>query len=405
MDNKTFRKKLSERSGRSLKDLDALVGALKHLLEENALEQRSLAIPGVGTFVPVKHDEKVVTDLTTGRRMLLPPEITLEFYPGSSLRKKIDPTATAREIPLSAGGLMTLPAASAAIAGISEIGNEGAESFLKNFFETIEEADAGQGDVTVKGIGEFRGLSFRPDAALAEEINQPFAMFEPVELETDESALDKPEEENPVSDTPQATDETEGESSEEEPEATDREREVIPALPPVNEETIRNEEAREETESSPEEEPARPRWRRKTFAISAAAVMAAFAGGFACGRLTQEVVTGETVRTDTVTVRATVIVAAALPEPEPPKAPDPIYDTVTSTRYLASRSRQYYGRMEYWVYIYKANERKLGDPDRIKPGTRVEIPPFERYAVSRNDTTNLAAARRMSREIYAKYGK
>lgn len=47
----------------------------------------SVAIPGFGSFTPVKHEERVETDAESGRRTLLPPHIAVNFIPGSKLRK------------------------------------------------------------------------------------------------------------------------------------------------------------------------------------------------------------------------------------------------------------------------------------------------------------------------------
>ena len=38
---------------------------------------------------PAKEDEKVSTDLSTGKKILLPPQITLNFEPSIVLRKKV----------------------------------------------------------------------------------------------------------------------------------------------------------------------------------------------------------------------------------------------------------------------------------------------------------------------------
>lgn len=48
-----------------------------------------VAIPSFGTFTPVKRDEEIVTDLSTGRHMMLPPQVTLEFTPAAMLRKHL----------------------------------------------------------------------------------------------------------------------------------------------------------------------------------------------------------------------------------------------------------------------------------------------------------------------------
>lgn len=419
MDNKTFRKTLAERLNASPKDVDSLISALKVLMAECAQNLCALAIPGFGTFVPVKHDEAVVTDLSSGKRMLLPPEICLEFYPGSAFRKKVDPQAPLREIDtLPAGGTMNLPTAADSLAGINSISRDAAEAFLKEFFALVEEEDSHSGAILIKGLGEFRGLQFKPDADLAEEVNQPFAMFEPVEL--DDSLSEEELYEPLTDDAAPATDEI-VEEEEPEEEETSSQNEAEYSEPGEEEEPV-------EDEPEPEIEAPAPApvhcpdtadsYDRPTEGISMrtfcialfVTVAAALVTGFLIGRVTAPVVEKETILIDTVvnTVHDTVRIAQETPpsvkEPAKPKA-DPIYDTVTPTRYLASMSRQYYGRMEYWVYIYKANEGKLGNPDKIKPGTRVEIPPFERYATSTNDSINLARARRMSDEIYSRYKK
>lgn len=52
-------------------------------------EENRIALPQFGSFVGVKHDETVVNDLTTGKRLLLPPSIELEFHPGGRLKNGI----------------------------------------------------------------------------------------------------------------------------------------------------------------------------------------------------------------------------------------------------------------------------------------------------------------------------
>lgn len=89
MDYKQFRKRLSELTGRENSDVDALVEGLSIILRESCSDIDSVAIPTFGTFVPVKHKEEVVTDLSTGNRMLMPPEIVVEFHPGGMLQKRL----------------------------------------------------------------------------------------------------------------------------------------------------------------------------------------------------------------------------------------------------------------------------------------------------------------------------
>jgi len=48
-----------------------------------------VAVPAFGTFAPRKHDEAIVDDLSTGKKMLVPPEISIEFRPGAMLLKRL----------------------------------------------------------------------------------------------------------------------------------------------------------------------------------------------------------------------------------------------------------------------------------------------------------------------------
>lgn len=122
----------------------------------------------------------------------------------------------------------------AAATGISE---ESAENFVKNFFEILSEELIKGETVKIKGLGEFslydenesgeKNIRFTSDKDLAETLNAPFAMFEPVTLndEVTESMLtveeaeetpaesDKTVDDNP-SDQPAETTDAASESTE-----------------------------------------------------------------------------------------------------------------------------------------------------------------------------------------------
>lgn len=89
MDYKQFRKTLAEKLGRSTSDIDALVEGLSVTVRHACSDLDSVAVPTFGTFAPVKHKEEVVKDLSTGKRVLVPPEITIEFRPGGMLLKRL----------------------------------------------------------------------------------------------------------------------------------------------------------------------------------------------------------------------------------------------------------------------------------------------------------------------------
>ena len=79
---------------------------------------------------------------------------------------------------------------SARIASATGISVENAEQFVKNFFELLSESLVKGENVKIKGLGSFavadvdgeRSVEFTPDKEMADSINAPFAMFEPVKL-------------------------------------------------------------------------------------------------------------------------------------------------------------------------------------------------------------------------------
>lgn len=82
-----------------------------------------------------------------------------------------------------------------------------------------------------------------------------------------------------------------------------------------------------------------------------------------------------------------------------------VYDTITRTRYLTTMARDHYGNYNLWPYIYEENKSFLGHPDRIKPGTRVVVPPLSKYGVNPKSKADIEKARKMGVEIYARYGQ
>ena len=90
-------------------------------------------------------------------------------------------------------------------------------------------------------------------------------------------------------------------------------------------------------------------------------------------------------------------------DPEKPAEDTIRYDVISGNRFLTTMAREYYGHQDYWSYIYKENEANLHHPDKIRPGTRVIIPDFEKYRTSTDPEQNRIDARRMGVEIYKRY--
>lgn len=83
----------------------------------------------------------------------------------------------------------------------------------------------------------------------------------------------------------------------------------------------------------------------------------------------------------------------------------PVYDTISRTRFLTTMAKEHYGNFNLWPYIYEENKQILGHPDRIKPGTRVVIPPKEKYGIDPMNEDCIAKAKQKGVEIYARYKK
>ncbi len=83
----------------------------------------------------------------------------------------------------------------------------------------------------------------------------------------------------------------------------------------------------------------------------------------------------------------------------------PKYDTVSTTRYLTTMAQEHYGNYNLWPVIYKENQAILGHPDRIKPGTKVVVPPLSKYNIDPANPEDVAAMKREGAKIYAKFKK
>ncbi|MCH5347111.1 MAG: HU family DNA-binding protein [Muribaculaceae bacterium] len=93
MDNQTFITRLSRRLNSSPNEVSQLVEALVTTFSRTAADVDSIAIPGFGTFQPVKTMEHIDT-LPSGKQMLMPPSITMTFKESVLLRKKLQNSPT-----------------------------------------------------------------------------------------------------------------------------------------------------------------------------------------------------------------------------------------------------------------------------------------------------------------------
>ena len=91
----------------------------------------------------------------------------------------------------------------------------------------------------------------------------------------------------------------------------------------------------------------------------------------------------------------------AKPAAQAAAAAEPVYDTVTNSRYLSILAKDHYGKKAYWVFIYNANPQ-LKDPNKIAPGTRVLIPAKADFAGVTEAETD-AKAQKLLNELSRRY--
>lgn len=89
MDNKTLIDLTSRRSGINRKEAAAMLAALAQAVQDAATQMDTVAIPSFGNFEPRKRLERVMAVPSTGRRLLLPPKISLSFRPAAAFKQQL----------------------------------------------------------------------------------------------------------------------------------------------------------------------------------------------------------------------------------------------------------------------------------------------------------------------------
>lgn len=89
MDNKTLTEILAKRLNRKPEDIEKLLEAFIATVKSRCGDLDSVAIPGFGTFEAKKRLERVSINPATGKRMLIPPKVTLSFKPSALLKNKL----------------------------------------------------------------------------------------------------------------------------------------------------------------------------------------------------------------------------------------------------------------------------------------------------------------------------
>ncbi len=89
MEHKQYVTKLAKKTSLDYKETASLLQSVTTAIADLLSEGDTLMLPSFGSFSTVKHDESIITDISTGKHMLMPPCIEVEFTPSNILNKHI----------------------------------------------------------------------------------------------------------------------------------------------------------------------------------------------------------------------------------------------------------------------------------------------------------------------------
>lgn len=89
MDNKKFIDSISSRLGKSREDVGKLVDSLAQVISESVKDGDQVAIPSVGTFEAKMRMEREALHPSTGKRILVPPKLSVVFKPSALFKQKL----------------------------------------------------------------------------------------------------------------------------------------------------------------------------------------------------------------------------------------------------------------------------------------------------------------------------
>jgi len=90
MDHKEIAETLSKSLNRNKGDINKLLDALSNVTKERCSELDNIIIPRFGTIETIKHNEVVEVDPESGKRMLVPPHIDVQFSTSNVFKKKLN---------------------------------------------------------------------------------------------------------------------------------------------------------------------------------------------------------------------------------------------------------------------------------------------------------------------------
>ncbi|MDE6370864.1 MAG: HU family DNA-binding protein [Duncaniella sp.] len=122
--------------------------------------------------------------------------------------------------------------------------------------------------------------------------------------------------------------------------------------------------------------------------------------------------TADSAVTDSIHVKEDSEEAAAEPRPSAENnpqevaeqtAPEPVFDIIRPGYLLNDMAKKHYGNKCFWVYIYKENQDKIKNPNRVTPGMKLVIPMASKYGINAKDQMSIKEANALAGKILEKY--
>lgn len=309
---------------------------------------------------------------------------------------------------------LTVQALAGRIASTLGITPEAAEQLIHDYFVDVAERLQRGETVDIDNLGKFAagGESlFTPLPDVAARINEPFAFFEPVELNDGVTAetldLTTPAIPEPVpAHEPERIEEPEPEP---EPEKIEEPAPAEPEIPEAPEAPIipNFPQALQAPEPS---EPSEPLKGHCAHALAAWATGCLLLGltiggltGYWVGRHTTLFPTSPAEPVEKVESITTLNDTSATSATSATSITSITTDTVRADYYITDMARKYYGNKDFWSYIYEENADSLGHPEHIHPGQILVIPDAAKYGIDPDNKESLKRARALAIDIYSRY--
>lgn len=316
-----------------------------------------------------------------------------------------------------------------------------ADKFIHSLVDTISSRLAERQHVSLPGIGTFAveeiggntNILWQPDSIIADEVNSPFASFEPVVLapEVTDDILNATVETTEPQPQPEPEQELQSEQEQEKEKEQNQEQKPVQEPEP---QSVPEPEPVTEPQPEPEQEP-EPETTPETdyysdddddtpssgsgwwiFAIILAAVIGYLLATYLPNPLRDLMTPPTSIDDETELIVTdvpqvvedtdTIVPATATEKNETdtikpdrtsvldtPAATDAVVtDTVRQGRFLATMARRHYGSYKFWVYIYLENAGHIPNPNNLPVGTVLVIPPASKYNIDAHDPASIARA-------------